>query len=108
MPFKHFGELVSLKLSGPFVKTNYKTLRLKLALILATYFWTSLTDIAKEGEWIWQSTNASVTSYINWLPGQPDNYAGDQDCMRLNWGTTLQWDDWACSGQLEGICEQHP
>ena len=74
--------------------------------MIGVNFWTSLTDIVKEGEWIWESTNATLTGYTNWLPGKPDSV--DQDCMQINYGATKQWDDLGCTILIGGICEQHP
>ena len=54
---------------------------------------------------------ASVTAtYSNWKTGQPNNVAGDQDCLLLQYpDLDFQWGDVDCDERHPFICKtQHP
>jgi len=68
------------------------------ALNLANHFgtsqrlWIGLTDAGNEGVFSWISGESS--SYTNWTPGEPNNWAGVEDYAMMNWaGGTGQWND---------------
>lgn len=48
----------------------------------------------KDGKWIWSNKNtATQISVFDWAKGQPDNFGGNQKCLRL-WGASqIQWHD---------------
>jgi hypothetical protein len=76
----------------------------------ATVFWTSGSDAAIEGIWVWESTNAtfSCPGYGNWQYGQPDNVQNTEDCLALNFRSVEGWNDYPCSNSFQAICEAHP
>ena len=76
----------------------------------ATVFWTSGTDSANEGNWVWESTNATLPcpGYANWANLQPDNAGNNEDCLALNWRSVEGWNDYPCSNSYQAICEAHP
>ena len=56
--------------------------------------WTSGTDAAVEGQYMWASTGYAF-SYFDWYPGQPQNVNGLDDAMVLWWITgVLAWHDY--------------
>jgi len=77
-------------------------------------FWTAgqRIDPSRESTFVWRvtSTNTysdtvSTMTYTNWYTGQPDNYPGIQDCMRLYSGRSYTWGDYSCSNALCSVCE---
>ena len=80
--------------TGPvIVKTPYR------------YLWIGLNDRATEGTYLWNSTG-SQTTYFYWLPGQPDNSAGD-DCLCADWPEHSLWIDTICSNTgIASMCEK--
>ncbi len=64
--------------------------------------WIGLGDPDKDGEFTWGC--GDPLTYTNWYPGQPNNYAGNQDCVEmLNNG---QWNDQYPYYLLEFIMEK--
>lgn len=43
--------------------------------------------------------------YTNWHAGQPNNVAGNQDCVLLQYGTNLEWGDVQCDQKHPYVCE---
>ena len=68
--------------------------------------WLGATDLAKEGTFVWDLTRQPV-GYSNWLPGQPDNYGGNENCMHIISGDPGKWNDAPCDyrGHIT-MCEQ--
>lgn len=63
--------------------------------------WIGLTDVAKEGEWVW--INGEKATYTHWAPGEPTNSGGNED------GATLiprgVWADGNLEKAKFAICE---
>ncbi|XP_056001049.1 perlucin-like protein isoform X3 [Ostrea edulis] len=67
--------------------------------------WAGGTDARKEGEWIWWSTNTTM-SFINWRDNQPDNwYTTGEHCLELSKGFEWKWNDYQCHIEIEFLCE---
>jgi len=74
--------------------------------------WTSGTDLAKEGEWMWMSTGQSFT-FNDFVAPQPDNNnngnaCGTEDCLALAFSGSLQcmyWIDSQCTVKYRFLCE---
>lgn len=88
-------------------KTIGPTLTIDYCLILATRYWTSLTDNLNEGVWLWGSTGTGIVGgYSNWAIGQPD---GSGNCVHLNDASPQGgWNDDNCANLREAICEGQP
>ena len=66
-------------------------------------FWMGLSDKDQEGEFKWASGEA--VDYTNWAAGEPNDYNGNQDYGRTNFGSYRQWDDEHDTTELRGIIE---
>ncbi|XP_045460915.1 cell wall protein DAN4-like [Harmonia axyridis] len=70
--------------------------------------WTSGTDLAKEGKFIWLSTGKPF-DYTAWGPNQPDNFGSIEDCvqiiMRPLFSDYFAWEDVFCDLPSSFICE---
>lgn len=66
--------------------------------------WLGGTDEAVEGTWAWITGEA--WGYTHWNGGEPNDYAGGEDYLQLNWGGTAGWNDHggpgSGSGQVNG------
>ncbi|XP_053383498.1 perlucin-like [Mercenaria mercenaria] len=71
------------------------------------YFWIGGSDLSVEGEWKWWTTKEAL-SYTNWLPSEPSNGAGNENCMSLKRisNGTVGWNDYRCSVATYYICEK--
>ena len=71
-------------------------------LALRQSCWTGLNDIVSEGNFEWQRGG---NGYVNFNPGQPDNYQGIEDCV-LFWDIYGGlWNDGTCSLSKVYICQ---
>ena len=68
--------------------------------------WLGGTDEAKEGDWLWMPSGRQVLYYSAWANGQPDNYAGNENCL-IYMHNTRAWDDLDCDNEqvYRWICE---
>lgn len=53
------------------------------------------------GVWVWSLGNESLETYTKWSLAQPDNAAGNEDCVRFDWGG---WADVTCIYKLPFTC----
>lgn len=68
--------------------------------------WIGLSDSKVEGQYAW--VTGEPFSYANWLPGEPNNWGGDEDFIAMNFGSGSQWNDYPTGFQLRGIIEFPP
>jgi gliding motility-associated-like protein len=61
-----------------------------------------LNDIALEGTFVWD--NGEPTGFFNWSGSEPNNTAGNEDCVQLYYTTGL-WNDIPCNNQYLSIIE---
>jgi len=71
-------------------------------------YWTSGTDLAKQGRHVWFSTGKTIT--INaWAHGQPDNSMSKEHCDHLIYSNTnpivREMNDAPCNAEMFYICE---
>lgn len=52
--------------------------------------------------WFWVSDNSIVT-YTDWIPGQPSDSGGNQDCVHIH---DSGWNDLSCTTFLPYLCEK--
>ncbi|XP_059205968.1 galactose-specific lectin nattectin-like [Centropristis striata] len=68
--------------------------------------WIGLSDIHKEGRWMW--SDGSVVNFLLWNAGQPDNAGGNEHCGHKNFGAALKWNDLPCSHTNTFVCAYKP
>jgi glucose/arabinose dehydrogenase len=66
-------------------------------------FWIGINDRDVEGQFRWVSGEA--VTYTNWAPGEPNNWQGNQDFGRMNFGSSRRWDDDGPTARFRGIIE---
>ncbi|XP_053686549.1 perlucin-like [Sabethes cyaneus] len=66
------------------------------------------TDMGNEGHFVWITNNKPVgymTGYLNYSPGQPNNWLGIEHCLEIGrWGGAA-WNDVPCDWKQGYICE---
>jgi len=68
-------------------------------------FWTSGSNVADEGIWIWESTSQPLLpGYTNWAAGEPNNLNGIEHYLVKNRAT---WNDDRIGKNFSAICEVH-
>merc|ERR1711970_140284 len=68
-------------------------------------WWTSATDLAREGQWYYPSTFEDVPELV-WHQGQP-NQGTSANCMVLKWSLGYDGDDEPCSSSTYyPICQK--
>ncbi|XP_054482880.1 lactose-binding lectin l-2-like [Anoplopoma fimbria] len=63
--------------------------------------WIGLTDIHKEGSWMW--SDGSTVDFSFWSTGEPNN-AGQEHCVHANYDRYLKWNDGQCSATYPSVC----
>ncbi|XP_075962402.1 ladderlectin-like [Anarhichas minor] len=64
--------------------------------------WYGLSDIHKEGTWMW--SDGSAVNFVFWSSGMPDNDNGNEDCLHTNYLRELKWNDGTCSRTFPFVC----
>lgn len=70
------------------------------------YFWLGLSDREEEDVWKW--VDGTIPVFMNWKPGQPDNWKhgheDGEDCAGLI--HNANWNDFYCTDRIGFICER--
>ncbi|ELU03145.1 hypothetical protein CAPTEDRAFT_198335 [Capitella teleta] len=69
-----------------------------------TVWWTAANDIGEESRWEWADVDPNF-HFGHWLPGEPSNDGGQEDCGELRGAYQFQLNDSRCSRLSEFICE---
>ena len=64
--------------------------------------WLGGSDNAKEGNYVWNSSGASL-NYTNWAEGEP-NGGTRENCIKY-WSPPGKWNDGTCDSRLAIFCE---
>merc|ERR1711973_631574 len=59
-------------------------------------YWIGLSDVASEGNFVWQHSFTPLGEYTHWQAGQPDNWDGHEDCIIMMKGSEWGWNDEDC------------
>ena len=65
------------------------------------YAWFGGNDIEEEGVWKW--TDNTPWDFTNWVPQEPNDLDGNQDCLQINWS----WDDAGCWVNKPFVCSKN-
>uniref|UniRef100_A0A3Q3M1C0 C-type lectin domain-containing protein n=1 Tax=Mastacembelus armatus TaxID=205130 RepID=A0A3Q3M1C0_9TELE len=64
--------------------------------------WIGLSDIHKEGKWMW--SDGSAVTFTFWNTGEPNNNKRNEHCVQTNWDINLKWNDIPCSLTYSFVC----
>ncbi|XP_043828173.1 C-type lectin domain family 4 member K-like [Dromiciops gliroides] len=69
--------------------------------------WIGLNDRHTEDTWTWVDGTIydAVQSKGFWMPGQPTNYQGKEDCVEMKMEALASWNDENCQLKYKFICE---
>ncbi|XP_030625584.1 C-type lectin domain family 4 member E isoform X2 [Chanos chanos] len=89
-----------------FITKALRELRHSSSHIYQNGYWIGLKDDVSEGTWRWLNGSELVTSY--WMPGEPNDDLGIEDCAAIYPAGNLRksWNDVPCSHPLKWICEK--
>ncbi|XP_018523555.1 lactose-binding lectin l-2-like [Lates calcarifer] len=64
--------------------------------------WIGLSDIHKEGTWMW--SDGCTVNFVLWNPGEPNNVGENEHCTHNYLGTDVKWNDINCSHTFNFVC----
>uniref|UniRef100_A0A3B3ZHX0 C-type lectin domain-containing protein n=1 Tax=Periophthalmus magnuspinnatus TaxID=409849 RepID=A0A3B3ZHX0_9GOBI len=64
--------------------------------------WIGLSDIHKEQYWMW--SDGWPLRFQLWNSGEPNNVAGNEHCVVINWSAEKNWNDFRCSENAPSVC----
>ncbi|XP_076808329.1 CD209 antigen-like protein A isoform X2 [Clavelina lepadiformis] len=68
--------------------------------------WIGLNDLNEEGKWMWNDGVAMTRANAGWLPNEPNNHNGNEDCAAIFTRSSTLLNDTPCSASLYGLCEK--
>ncbi|XP_060948514.1 lactose-binding lectin l-2-like [Limanda limanda] len=66
------------------------------------FTWIGLSDIHKEGRWMW--SDGCAVDFTFWATGEPNNLRGRENCGHNNLFTEKKWNDESCSVPFASVC----
>lgn len=66
--------------------------------------WIGLDDIGMEGQWYYLDGVKATKNNTNWLPGEPNNSAGKEDCGHFWRASGYKINDRPCSFLCKALC----
>ena len=84
------AEAYAVWLGGHLVTINDEAENDWLIATLGTEYWIGLNDMAVEGVWVWAS--GEPVTFTGWLPGEPNDYLGEDFAMIWN-KPPIGWND---------------
>ena len=70
--------------------------------------WIGMVRDGTGDQFIWENTCEDQGGYENWLPNQPNNYNGNQDCVghiyQAKTTNRAGWSDWPCNDETSEHC----
>ena len=79
--------------------------QLDIYLIEDIAYWIGLNDIESEGTWNWSESDTTPV-YTNWDYNEPNNLAGNEDCVRKSYKSS-KWLDWNCEANIANDYKIH-
>ncbi|KAL2078274.1 hypothetical protein ACEWY4_025959 [Coilia grayii] len=64
--------------------------------------WIGGWDAAQEGLWLW--SDGSKFDYTRWIPGEPNNRGGAENCIEMNTLEMMWWNDLPCNLARAALC----
>lgn len=64
--------------------------------------WIGLTDIHKEGGWMW--SDGSKVRFSHWNAQEPNNSGGNENCGHTNDRSLFKWNDIHCFNKYAFVC----
>ncbi|XP_047436298.1 ladderlectin-like [Mugil cephalus] len=66
--------------------------------------WIGGSDAEEDGLWLW--SDGTPFHYSNWCDGEPNNYQGPQNCIKINFRASKCWDDLKCVEPRPSVCSK--
>uniref|UniRef100_A0A8P4GN04 C-type lectin domain-containing protein n=1 Tax=Dicentrarchus labrax TaxID=13489 RepID=A0A8P4GN04_DICLA len=64
--------------------------------------WIGLSDIHKEGRWMW--SDGCAVDFVFWGTREPNNTGGNEHCVLNNYENEMKWNDGQCSDMYPSVC----
>ncbi|XP_051787819.1 lectin-like isoform X6 [Erpetoichthys calabaricus] len=93
------GNLASVHSSGA---NHFITSLIKRSDSSGPISWLGGSNSVQTSSWLW--TDESQWHFTNWNPGEPNNVAGIEDCLHINFAVQSGWNDINCVSQYPFVC----
>ena len=75
-----------------------------LAKSIQSGVWIGIDDLGIEGDFAYASDGESI-GFTNWMPDNPDNAGGNENCVIYGKHNGFVWNDVKCSAKNSFVCE---
>ena len=75
-----------------------------LAKSIQSGVWIGIDDLGIEGDFAYASDGESI-GFTNWMPNNPDNAGGNENCVIYGKHNGFVWNDVKCSAKNSFVCE---